>query len=91
MMASKGPAFPNGMGNEKQYPPPWDVKTWNKRVAERKAKQLAYIRKPTGKSSKPEVDGQWDDDDEVVDLDSSESYMASSPSGSSDSEQSEDH
>lgn len=42
IMVAKGPAFPNGMGNEKRFPPPWDAETWHKRVEERKRKRLAY-------------------------------------------------
>lgn len=51
VMVRDGPAFPNGMGNEKRYPPPWDVTTWNDRIAERKAKELTYKAKSTKRPS----------------------------------------
>lgn len=52
VMATKGLGFPNGMGNEKRYPGPWDLKVWDERVAERKAKEVAYKTKPKRKASK---------------------------------------
>ncbi|KAJ4424220.1 hypothetical protein N0V82_001086 [Gnomoniopsis sp. IMI 355080] len=39
---ARGPAFPNGMGNEKRYPPPWDKETWDKRIEERERKKMVY-------------------------------------------------
>lgn len=52
VMAAKGLGFPNGMGNEKRYPGPWDRKAWDQRIAERKAKEVAYKTKPKRKASK---------------------------------------
>lgn len=52
VMVRSGPAFPNGMGNEKRYPAPWDVKAWDDRVAERKAKEVGYKTTPQRKTSK---------------------------------------
>lgn len=52
VMATKSPGFPNGMGNQKRYPGPWDLKAWDQRVAERKAKEVAYKTKPKRKASK---------------------------------------
>lgn len=52
VMVRKGPGFPNGMGNEKRYPAPWDVKVWDERVAERKAKEVAYKTTPRRRAPK---------------------------------------
>lgn len=42
MMATRDPAFPNGVDNEKRYPPPGNVETWTQQVVGRKQKESAY-------------------------------------------------